>query len=31
MTCNSFGHIEACQYWDIEYPDKVLYPVLIGI
>lgn len=22
MTCNSFGHIESSQYWDIEYPDK---------
>ncbi|KAL2350834.1 asparagine synthase [Cryomyces antarcticus] len=22
LTCQSFGHIEQRQYWDIEYPDK---------
>ncbi|KAI9656131.1 MAG: hypothetical protein M1831_004702 [Alyxoria varia] len=22
LTCNSFGHIEASQYWDLSYPNK---------
>ena len=25
LTCTSFGHVETKKYWDIDYPNKVVF------